>query len=257
MYIKTTGLVLRETQYKESSRILTVLTSTEGKLTVSARGAKRRNSKTAASAQLLAYSDMTLFSERGHYTLTESRSIELFEGLREDVERLSLGAYFAELLETLSDEDMPNPEMLSLGLNGLFALSEGKHDMELVKAAFELRLMCIAGFEPLIGACPVCGRPDMEHPVFNLMGGVVHCGSCAAPGEGKSVRLGAGTLDAMRHIISVDVKRLYSFSVGDATKKQLCHVAEDYLLAQLGTSFRTLDFYHSLGRFTEMPNNKC
>lgn len=251
MYIKTTGLVLRETAYKESSRILTVLTSTEGKLTVSARGAKRKGSKTAASVQLLAYSDMTLFSERGHYTLTEARSIELFEGLREDVERLSLGAYFAELLENLSDEDMPNPEMLSLGLNALFALSEGRHDMELIKAAFELRLMCIAGFEPLIGSCPVCGRADIEHPVFNLMGGIVHCSTCASQGEGRSVRLGAGTLDAMRHIVSVDVKRLYSFSVGDATKKQLCHVCEEYLLAQLGTSFRTLDFYHSLVKYIQ------
>ena len=249
MYIKTTGLVLRETAYKESSRILTVLTSTEGKLTVSARGAKRRTSKTAASAQLLAYSEMTLFSERGHYTLTEARSIELFEGLRDDVERLSLGTYFAELLETVSDEDMPNPEVLSLGLNALFALSEGKHDIELIKAAFELRLMCIAGFEPLIGGCTVCGNTDMEHPVFNLMGGVVHCSTCASPGEGKSIRLGAGTLDAMRHIISVDVKRLYSFSVGEATKKQLCHVCEEYLTSQLGTSFRTLDFYHSLVKF--------
>lgn len=249
MYIKTTGLVLRETPYKESSRILTVLTSTEGKLTVSAKGAKRRGSKTAASTQLLAYSDMTIFSDRGRNTLTETRSIELFEGLREDVEVLSLGTYFAELLETLSDEDIPNPEMLSLGLNALFTLSEGKKDTELVKAAFELRLMCIAGFEPLLGPCPICGNEHIESPVFNLMGGVVHCQACRTPGEGSMIHLNQGTLDAMRHIASADPKRLYSFSVGDSTKKQLVKASEAYLLAQLGTSFRTLDFYHSFGKY--------
>ena len=48
MYITTPGLVLRETEYKESSRILTVLTASNGKLTVRAQGAKRRGSKTAA-----------------------------------------------------------------------------------------------------------------------------------------------------------------------------------------------------------------
>jgi DNA repair protein RecO (recombination protein O) len=250
MYIKTAGLVLRETTYKESSRILTVLTSTDGKLTVSARGAKRRGSKTAASAQLLAYSDMTIFADRGRYTLTETRSIELFEGLREDVELLSLGTYFAELLETLSDEDLPNPEMLSLGLNALYALSEGKRDPELVKAAFELRLMCVAGFEPLLGACPVCGKEVIESPVLNLTGGVVHCAACRTPGEGRLVHLNSGTLDAMRHIVSVDPKKLYSFSVGDSTKKQLSKACEAYLLSQLGTSFGTLDFYHRFGKYT-------
>ena len=51
MYINTKGLVLRETPYKESSRILTVLTSDLGKVTVSARGTKRKGSKTASSTQ--------------------------------------------------------------------------------------------------------------------------------------------------------------------------------------------------------------
>ena len=47
------GLVLREVPYKESSRILTVLTDTDGKMTVSANGAKRRGSKTAAASPIL------------------------------------------------------------------------------------------------------------------------------------------------------------------------------------------------------------
>ena len=245
MYIKTQGLVLRENAYKESSRMLTVLTSTEGKITVSARGAKRRGSKTAASSQLLAFSDMTLFHDRGRYVLTEARSIELFLGLREDLNLLSLGMYFAELLEAMSDEDMPNPELLSLGLNGLYALSEGKNLPKLIKAAFELRLMCIAGFEPILDGCMICGKQDMKSPVLSLSGGGVRCAEC---GDGTDERLAltSGMLSAMRYITGSDAKKIYGFTVGQETADGLSKVCESYLLTQLGGHFSSLDFYHSL-----------
>ena len=40
MHLTTKALVLREVNYKESDKILTVLTADEGKLTVSARGCR-------------------------------------------------------------------------------------------------------------------------------------------------------------------------------------------------------------------------
>ena len=60
MFKTTRGLILREVRYKEADRILTVLTEDMGKMTVKARGALRKNSKTAASTQLLAFSELTL-----------------------------------------------------------------------------------------------------------------------------------------------------------------------------------------------------
>ena len=127
MYINTKGLILREVPYKETSKILTVLTADAGRITVSAKGARRKGSKTAAATQLLCFSEMTLSENRDRYTLTEARPIEMFEGLRFALEKLALGSYFAQVLEAASDEDMPNPELLSLGLNALYVLSEDKY----------------------------------------------------------------------------------------------------------------------------------
>lgn len=246
MYIETLGLVLRETEYKESSRILTVLTSAHGKLTVKAQGAKRRGSKISAATQLLALSEMTVFENRDRCTLTEARSVELFRGLREDLSKLALGSYFAELLDALSDEDAPNPEILSLGLNALYAVSNSLNTDAIVKAAFELRLACLAGFEPRLECCALCGKTAPASPVLSLTGGTLLCAACRQEGAGECVTLSAGTLDAMRHIVSADPKRLYSFKVGERTEKQLARVCEAYLLTQLGRGFGTLDFYHSL-----------
>lgn len=246
MYITTPGLVLRETEYKESSRILTVLTAKSGKITVQARGAKRKGSKIAAATQLLSLSEMTLFENKDRYTLTEARSIEQFRGLREDVAKLALGTYFAEALDSLSDEDAPNPELLSLGLNALYALSESLNSDALIKAAFELRLCCLAGFEPLMTHCSVCGKETPDGPLLALEGGTLFCAACRPDGAGECLTLGPGTLDAMRHIVYTDPKRLYAFRVGPETERQLGRVCEAYFLTQLGRGFGTLDFYKTV-----------
>lgn len=249
MYITTTGLVLRETEYRETSKILTVFTAETGKITVSVKGARRRGSKLAAAAQLLAYSEMTLFSGGGRWTLTEARSLEQFRGLRDDVALLALGSYFAELMETLAPEEQAEPEMLALGLNALYVLASGKKQPTLVKAAFELRLMELAGLAPLTDGCAVCGRESPESPVLSLRGGVIYCAGCRPEGETAAVRLDTGSLAAMRHILHCDSRKLYAFSVSDAALTRLGKAAEQYVLSQLDRNFKTLDFYKKIRYF--------
>ena len=99
----TCGLVLRETVTRDADKILTVLTPDRGRLSVIARGARRKGSRVAAACQLLAYSEMTLY-EKGRWTMLDAAdTIELFDGLRQDLTALSLAAYFAELTEAVSD----------------------------------------------------------------------------------------------------------------------------------------------------------
>ena len=93
----TAGLVLRETETKESDKILTVLTPELGRISVIAKGARSRRSKYTAACQLLAYGEMTLRRKGEWYYLAEASTIELFDGVRQDIERLALAAYFAEL----------------------------------------------------------------------------------------------------------------------------------------------------------------
>ena len=52
-HIVIQGLVLRETETKETDKILTLLTAERGRLSVIARGARRKNCKFAACAQSL------------------------------------------------------------------------------------------------------------------------------------------------------------------------------------------------------------
>ena len=144
-YIVTQGIVLRETQTKESDKILTLLTPERGKLSVIARGVRRKSCRYAACAQALVWSEWTLYHRGDWYYVNEGATLELFSGLREDLEAMALGFYFAELTEAVTAEEVPAPELTRHLLNGLYAISALHKPLDLVKPAFELRLLCLAG----------------------------------------------------------------------------------------------------------------
>ena len=247
MFKTVNALVLREVRYKEADRILTILTDTDGKLTVKARGALRKSSKTAAATQLLTYSEMTLFGNRGRWTVNEASVKEPFIGLREEMERLALGAYFAECMEAFGVEEQPEPELLQLGLNSLYALSRGLGSQEKIKAAFELRLMCLTGYAPELTACAVCGK-EPEEPVLSLEQGRVCCRGCARQ-MGERVDLGPNALEAMRYICAAPPKQMLRFELGEDAVLRLADASERYLLRRAERGFSALDYWKKIRSF--------
>ena len=207
----TCGLVLRETVTRDADKILTVLTLDRGRLSVIARGARRKGSRVAAACQLLAYSEMTLY-ERGRWTMLDAA-------------------------DTI--------DVLPLLLNALYALSALKKPPQLVKPAFQFRLMALAGYEPMADGCALCGAPQPENPMLDVVHGVVHCGKCREKG-GLSLPLTASGLAALRYVLYGDPRRLYSFSLPPEGLRALNHAADAYVSAQLERSFRTLDYYKTI-----------
>lgn len=245
MYLTIRALVLRLTDYSERDALVTLLTRDHGRITVKARGLRRKNSPLTAACQLLALSEFTLFEYKGMYTINEAHCVELFHGLRKDLQKLSLGTYFAQVAEIISQEDLPSPQLQSLVLNCLYALSNLNIAENKVKAAFELRSVCLAGYSPDLYGCHACGSnvPDR----FDVSAGRLECGGCRSPeSEGLRMPLAPGVLDAMRYITGCDAKRLLSFALSDNHLEQLAQITETYLSTQLERGFSTLDFYKSL-----------
>ena len=246
MHLTTKGLVLRETRYKEADRILTVLTADQGKITVKARGALRKGSRIGGASQPLCYSEFTMFGNRGRWTTDEGITIEQFLGLREDIAQLALGVYFADLLDTVCPEDVPAPRTLSLALNALYALSRGIYGPEHVKAVFELQLLCMEGYAPEVENCGVCGRRDVQEPMFSPGSGLVHCRDCGSVVTGGSVPLDAEALDAMRYIAEAEPKRAFSFVIPEESEARLGKACESFVRQQLDKMFYSLDYWKSV-----------
>ena len=148
MHLTTNALVLREVNYKESDKILTLLTEAEGKLTVSARGCRKKDSPISSACQLLAWAEFTLYEFKGLWSVKETASERLFEGARADLDKLALASYFAEVTEALAEEGQAEPGLLAVTLNCLHALDKMDLPLAQVKAAYEWRAMALAGYDP-------------------------------------------------------------------------------------------------------------
>lgn len=229
MYRTTPALVLRTVRYKEADRILTLLTPEDGRMTVKARGALRKGSHLAAQTEPLCYSEFTMFGNRGRWTVNEANRIEDFHELRQSLSALALGCYLAECLEAFSEENIPEPAMLQLGLNSLYALSRGLASESRIKAVFEWRLAAISGYEPDLLGCRVCGRADPEKALFSVENGDLVCTSCQNLEPGYE-EIRPEELRLMRQVLTAPAKKMLSFTADPETMRHFSDLAERYFL---------------------------
>ncbi len=112
----TRAILLRRIRYSESSLIITWLTEDHGKLKTIAKGAQRPKSSFAGVLDLFHETEISFArSSRSElHTLREARLLNPHEALRLDYDRLSLAAYFVELLERSTESDHPVPELFDL-----------------------------------------------------------------------------------------------------------------------------------------------
>ncbi|MCL1828152.1 MAG: DNA repair protein RecO [Oscillospiraceae bacterium] len=237
---------MREVKFKEADKMLTVLTEDEGKLSVCAKGALRKGSKFAAATEFLTFSEVTLFGNKGRWQLNEAVTTEQFLGLREDLSYLALGSYFAEMLDSAADEDSPGVEILNLGLNSLFALSRKLYEPGHIKAVFEMRLMCLSGYEPFLEGCSVCGEKMSTELHFSADGGGLRCKTCLRETGERVLPICDASLNALRYIVYSEPKKVFSFFIEGEAKTRMHSLCEAYALAQSERMFDTLKYWKSV-----------
>lgn len=245
MHLSTDGIIIKETIAGENDKYIVALTRHAGLVNAYARGARRIKSRNASSSGLLCYSDLTFFKGKDTYKLDEASAKEVFFDLRSDIVKLSLAQYFCELALCLAPEGCEAEEFLRLMLNALHFLCKGTRDANCIKAVFELRMLCLAGYMPDLTACCACHKDEDDILYFDTRGGVLYCAGCR-PQLGGLIPVNRTILAAMRHIAYSEFDRLFRFTLPEITAKELTRVTERFLIHQVERGFNTLDFYHTL-----------
>ena len=243
--VKTKGIVIRELVVNDYDKILTVLTAEQGKISVMAKGAKRSRSGISAGATLLCYSMFTMFRGKKMYIVNDIDIMDTFYDLRMQMEAFAVASYFAEVLQDVVPEEQPANEALRLLLNCLHFLRNGDKSPMLLKMVFELRLMLIAGFAPMVSCCALCGDVVEESSCFSFPECGLLCRACTvnkAYPPHEIIYIQKGSVAALRHIVEADFDRLFSFQLSGTVLKEVQKIAEQYLLAQTEKKYKTLLF---------------
>ena len=245
----TKGLVLSQTRHIEYNKIISVLTEDRGLISVYVYGGMSLRNRNFSGSLPYSFSELEISKKGDMYILKEASSIKYFYEAGGSLSRNALIMYISEVLSEVcvENEGDGSGELLHLALNILYSIYEGKKDLLLIKAVFELRLMLGLGQYPLLEReCISCGRHSDEPPYYlDIREGGLICKECFDEKSDRSecVPVSGAAAEVLSYISSCDEKRILAFSLDPGEILDLSEAAEKYLLFQLGRGFSSLSFF--------------
>lgn len=152
--LRTNAVVLRTIDYGETSRIVTLFTQENGRMSVMAKGARTSKSRFGSTLEPLAHVQAMVFCKSGRdlQMLTETSHVHTWPGIRQSLDKLKLGYRLLELTNALMHQEESNPAVYSLLVAVLSALNAGEERTENLWPWFQLRLAGLLGFGPAFEA---------------------------------------------------------------------------------------------------------
>ena len=244
-FITAKGLIVKETDFHEADKMLTIMTDSYGLVHAKASGIKSLKRKELSGAKPFLYSEFTFSKKSDSLNLREANMIHSFLDIKNNLTYLALGFYILDILGNIAMENQPNEPLLRLTLNTLFALNQGKQDTALIKAAYELKVADIEGFTPHTFECMECGNElDKESfCYFDVLNGGILCKDCCQGSERNILKISTATLAALNYILDADIKSFLSFRLSSGAKEEFSQVCEKYFLTQSDFHPKTLTYY--------------
>ena len=225
--IKVSGIIIAEHNMGDFDKMVTMLTPNLGKISCSARGARRPKSQLMAGTQYLCFGEYMLFKGSDTYTINSCETIEMFYNVRTDLDKLMCAADITKIINAVTTENQNSYNTLKLFLNTIYTISETDKDLNFVTSVFKLRLSKVLGFTPNVNEC-VCCRQKENLTHFSFKDNGFKCDSCAKQDTG-SFKMSEGTKSGIIYSIKADPKKIFSFNVNDVSKKELDVISKIYL----------------------------
>lgn len=245
---KTEGIILRMTDFSETSRIVVCFTLDFGKISALAKGGRRIKGPFESALDLLSACRIVFLrkSSSGLDLLTEAQLIERFRPQERDLGCLYAGYYVAELLTSLTEDYDPHPVLYQAARDALQAFSSA----ELLKISllrFELVLLREIGQLPDLEVCAACGAMLTEGRRFGYwvsQGGLI-CPACQRE-DYSQVEIQAGTAMILRRLSEDDTSTWQRLQLTPQQFKEARHVTTVTFTHILGKRPKTLSFLNGI-----------
>jgi DNA repair protein RecO (recombination protein O) len=236
---KTEAIVLRLREYREADSLVTLLTKEKGKVTAVAKGVYKPASSLRGGVQPYSINEMMLDAGRSElHTLLQSQCVEMLLPLRQSYDALTLGAYWAELLENFGQEGMAENELYYLAKAGFLGLAVNAGQM--MSRALEVRLIQQQGISPDFEFCCRCGGPlvkDRVHFFSGSEGGFL-CGPCAKESPAL-MPVGPAVIRLWRVLENLGLDKLSRLVATEKQLADLSQVLRQWIMRHTGRPMKT------------------
>lgn len=237
------AIVLKKTKLSEQDLILTLLVLSGEQLQVVAKGARKPGSRLAARTELFSETDFLVSAGRGPLgTVSEASIINPHASLRGDLDRVSAASVIIEIARMTCSEKSEDSFLYPICARALRACEE-LHDrshLDLVVAAYVLKVMSHGGWRPELDACIACG--DKERGYFSVRAGGVICSSCVRDVQ-DAEPVGSAALAWLMYLIGATFDDLIAIEVSKQDANWLLRIAYSWAVTHLETRLQSFEFY--------------
>ena len=175
MLTKDLAICIRAIDYSETSQIVTFFARESGKISAIAKGSKRPKSAFDGPIEMLAHGKIVFTDSNKEKlaTLTEFQQQPSLLSLHGDLFAMYCCLFGAELLNGLTDDYDPHPELFDScveflqNANGLQATGNERRDMLALLILFQLGLLREVGLQPILSYCVNCKtKYDIRHTKY-------------------------------------------------------------------------------------------
>ncbi len=239
------GIILTETNYSESSKILNVLTNDRGVIGVMSKGCRNVKSKLRGVSRKLVYGTFHVYyKENGLSTLIGVDLINSFSKTMMDLERISFASYLLDLsYQVVKQND--DEGIFELLRDTLLKIEEGLNPLVLSNI-LELKLLDYLGVRPSIDACSICGSDKAIVTLSADSGGYV-CKNCFS-NEGY---VSEKTIKMIRLYYYVDIKNISKLDVSDEVSREINQFLDMYYDRYTGLYLKSKEFIRKLGSLNQ------
>lgn len=237
---KVIGIVLSDTNYSESSKILNVLTKEHGKIGIISKGCRNLKSSLRSVSSKLTYGYFNIYyKQEGLSVLISVDIINDFSNIKQDLFKIGYATFLSDLTNQVLKETSSN-EIFDLFINGLIKINDD-FDPMIITNIIELKYLNYLGVMPILDCCSVCGSNKKIVTVSSFSGGYlcVNCYKNEYIVDEKTVKL-------LRMFSYVDISKIKELNILPKNKNEINKFLENYYDRYTGIYLKSKDFLTQL-----------
>lgn len=216
--VKCKAIVLKTLDYKENDKLVWLYTDEYGKVSTIAKGAKRSRSKFLSITLPLCYGEYVYYKGRGIANLQEGKIIESFQGLLNNLDKLTYSSYCCELIDIAIAEGESNKWLFKEFVTTLYLLNTDALDYELLVRSFELKLLKATGYGLNLDYCAICRK---KINVTNYISLSYYGGVCEECERIHGLYVSRGAYNALKFLINTPADKVYRLNLTQDMKKEM------------------------------------
>lgn len=227
------GLVIKTIDYKESDKILTILSFEEGKISVSAKGVRKKNSKLAFSANLFYCGEFEIVETKNFKILTGASLLQDFSKIAMDVDTYVYASHFCEIASFVVMEDQKDEDVVKLLLNLLYSMCKDNKNLRLLRIIYELKMVSLNGLEPELDSCVVCNRINNEYKFSLDEGGLVCCKD--------GLDIDETCIKIIRYICTEELSEVLKLKLNESQISTIANISNKYIERAFEKQFNIIE----------------